>query len=64
MGYNLLFFSSEVSCLQVRAPLYSGYCLQASYFRETTIASIFAYLKCIVSYYCLRENETWRQYLE
>ena len=30
----------------------------------TTIASIFAYVKCIVSYCCSRENETWRQCLE
>ena len=31
-------------------------------FSYTTIASIFAYVKCIVSYYCSRENETLRQY--
>ena len=29
-----------------------------------TIASVFAYFKCIASYCCSRENETWRQYLE
>ena len=27
-----------------------------------TIANISAYYKCIVSYCCSRENETWRQY--
>ena len=31
-------------------------------FSYTTIASIFAYVKCIVSYYCSRENETLREY--
>ena len=31
-------------------------------FSCTTIASIFTYVKCIVSYYCSRENETLRQY--
>ena len=33
-------------------------------FSRITIASIFAYVKCIVSYCCSRENETWRQALE
>ena len=32
-------------------------------FSYTAIASIFAYVKCIVSYCCSRENETWRQCL-
>ena len=33
-------------------------------FSCTTMVSIFAYFKCIVSYCCSRENETWKQYLE
>ena len=30
-------------------------------FSRTTIANISAYFKCIVSYCCSPENETWKQ---
>ena len=51
-----MFTSESLSFFRVLSP--------SSIFSCTTIASIFAYFKCIVSYCCSRENETWRQYLE
>ena len=53
---------SRVLCLQVIASHYSGVLSPKFIFSCTTIASIFAYVKCIVSYCCSRENETLRQY--
>ena len=53
---------SEILCLQVTASHYSGLLSPSFIFSCTTIPSIFAYVKCIVSYCCSRENETLRQY--
>ena len=44
--------------LQVIASRYSGVLSPKFIFSCITIATIFAYLKCIVSYCCSRENET------
>ena len=53
---NFVFTSENLSLFRVLSP--------SSTFSCTTIASLFAYFKCSVSYCCSRENETWRQYLE
>ena len=47
---------------EVRASHYSGVLSPSFIFSCITIASSFAYVKCIVSYCCSRENETLRQY--
>ena len=68
-NYQVLFSSilqfanilSRVLCLQVIASHYSGVLSPKFIFSCTTIASIFAYVKCIVRYCCSRENETLRQ---
>ena len=57
-----LILRSEILCLQVRAPHYSSVLSPSFIFSCTTIANFFSYFKCIVSYCCSRENETWRQY--
>ena len=52
----------EIFCVQVRASHYSGLLSASFMFSCTKIPSIFAFVKCIVSCCCSRENETLRQY--
>ena len=47
-----MFTSESLSLIRILSP--------SSIFLCTTIASIFAYFKCIVSFCCSRENETWK----
>ena len=54
----------KLQSLQVRGSHYSGFLSPSFIFSCTTIANIFAYVKCIVSYCCSPENKTLRQYPE
>ena len=60
----MLIFCQKFCVYKWESLIIQGYCLQVSYFyAEQYIASIFAYVKCIVSYCCSRKNETLNQIL-